>query len=244
MEERSFFLYRHKKNIHKALLVGLLCTLFLISTMQTAERITPLINDAEEELSQEKNQITIPQSSDLNLTDSIIGSGVNQPVRYYATTNKSDSLDNHKSFEIPAPSDNMYLKYGKFNFSFQNNFTTDYILEENTLLDTDNFDKFSSGMFQFDSNPNKTLIEYPLDTNLTQVTLENITNDQIFDTYFVLNSTNEGKINFTIKASFNNSLGDGFDRKEVLAFLFNFTYNISMDANVSLRVRDFYSTSW
>ncbi|HDZ16958.1 hypothetical protein LCGC14_1784190, partial [marine sediment metagenome] len=60
--------------------------------------------------------------------DNITGTGTNQDVRIYSSNTSVNLNDNQEYFEIPSSnSDEMYLTYGSFNFTFQNNYTTDYI---------------------------------------------------------------------------------------------------------------------
>ena len=67
--------------------------------------------------------------------DTITGTGTNQSVRVYANNISVNQNDNQEYFEIPSSgSDEMYLTSGSFNFAFQNNYTTDYIIEDDDAL--------------------------------------------------------------------------------------------------------------
>jgi len=86
-----------------------------------------------------------PLSSSLNVTDFITGPSVNQTVRVYMN-NKSSSINKQNGyFDIAAPTDNMNLSSGLFEFNFGNNFTTDYIIENDNALYPDDsyFDEYS-----------------------------------------------------------------------------------------------------
>jgi len=198
------------------------------------------INNEDEDLV--NNELKdLPHTSALNFTDYITGYGVNQTVRLYMI-NKSDSQGNHKFFMLQGPADNSYLTYGDFNFTFQNNFTTDYILEGDDALAL----KSLFEVYQFNTDDYYSYVDYQPGTNLTNIYMDNLTDSNGLNSYIVLNSTN-GEINFTIKASFQD-IASGkyidFLRTNIIAFILNMTYNVSMDANFTLKMKNFYSNEW
>ena len=82
-------------------------------------------------------------NSNLNLSDTITGSGVDQDVRIYVNNISKNLNDNQEFFEIPSSAtEDMFLTYGNFSFSFQNNYTTDYVIEDDDALYADDFISF------------------------------------------------------------------------------------------------------
>ena len=82
-------------------------------------------------------------SSSTNLDEKITDSGVDQDVRIYVNNISENLNDNLEYFEIPSlPSEDMFLTYGDFEFDFQNNFTTEYIIEDDDALYANDFIAF------------------------------------------------------------------------------------------------------
>ncbi|MFX1587424.1 MAG: hypothetical protein ACFFC1_04645, partial [Promethearchaeota archaeon] len=179
-----------------------------------------------------------PLNSDLNLDDTITGSGVDQDVRIY-TNNKSENLNNNEEFfEIPSiPLKDMFLTYGDLNFTFQSNFTTEYILEDNDAL-------YPLGDFiYYDFNP---------DENYSNITytpgaqynggdwgdLVDVNNGSFID---LSNSTN-GILNFTIAANFSNMNSNpynvAFNKTHILGLLLSLVFDINEDANLTIKMKD------
>jgi hypothetical protein len=98
---------------------------------------TNLLNDDNNLFSSE----TDPYLTDYYTT----GSGDNQDVRIYALNSSYSNDNNQGFFDIPSMSvtDTSYLTYGNLNFTFQNNFTTDHVLENTSALDASDFIKFT-----------------------------------------------------------------------------------------------------
>ncbi|TFG00081.1 MAG: hypothetical protein EU540_05745, partial [Promethearchaeota archaeon] len=231
-----------KKKIKRLSLIGIFIFLILISNL-------PTINQFES--NSDKRDITIPidledfknphSSGNLNLTDFITGKGVNRTVRTYMN-NRSSSLNNNGYFNITAPVPNANLSSGEFYFNFDNNFTTEYPIESDSALNP-------SGGSYFE--------EYPYESNFASVKIHNGTGylnggfDYLTDdndlTYWNISSSN-GFINFTICTNFSvlstSSHGDkvDFDRKNIIGFILNSIYNISLDANLTVYMKDFYDT--
>ncbi|MFX0106450.1 MAG: hypothetical protein ACFE75_13320, partial [Candidatus Hodarchaeota archaeon] len=187
-----------------------------------------------------------PIISNLDLDDNITGSGVNQDIRIYVN-NKSENLNNNQEyFEIPTlSSEEMFLTYGDFNFTFQNNFTTDYILENDTALYVDQFISFN-----FDTNENYSNVTF---TN--GIILDGVSPDNFFDssnsTSIHLNAT-QGLLNFTVTANYTNTkynLGPlngnvDFNRTRILGLILSFVYEIDNHANLTVKILDDSQSTW
>jgi len=177
-----------------------------------------------------------PLSSSLNDTDFITGPSVNQTVRVYMN-NKSSSINSQNGyFDIATPTDNMNLSSGLFEFNFGNNFTTDYIIEGDNALYPDIIDSYFE-IYTFDSVQSYLTINEgtgnPVDV-YAQLT------DGNPNSYRNITSSAGGLVNITISANFSGV--SGFNRNNIIAFILNFTYGLNKDADVTLKMKDFFDT--
>ncbi len=181
-----------------------------------------------------------PKTSDPNLNDYINGTGVNQDVRIYGNNKSKNLNDNQEFFEIPTynPSE-MCLTYGDFNVTFQNNFTTDYIIEDNDAL-------YPLGDFiLYDFNSDYSYIEY----NITAYSSGSY--DYMFDanneSWLELKSY-KGVLNFTIIANFSDTLSNyyslEFNRSYILGLISTLCYSINKDTNLTIQLKDFTQPIW
>ena len=130
---------QRKKNIKGIVLVSIFVLSIILTNIQFHSNFN--IN--------QNNIINTPEdgiySSDGYLSDYYItGSGDAQDVRIFASDD-SNSTNNNKYFEVSSLSstDTTYLSYGNFNFTFQNNYTTNYVLEDTNALYAGDFIKFN-----------------------------------------------------------------------------------------------------
>ena len=178
------------------------------------------------------------------LTDYYItGSGDNQDVRIYAENSSSSNINNQASFDIPSMSttDTTYLTYGNFNFEFQNNYTTDYIIEDTDALYADDFIKFV-----YDEDASSL-------SNYTGNILDPINFNYLVDgnpsTYIRLESLG-GILNFTISSNFAGTAYDGslfdlnFDRTLILGLISKFSGSLTEDAYLTLKMFDSFDSAW
>jgi hypothetical protein len=133
-------LTRQKKGIKRVIFFIVIISVILISNVQIFNHSNLIKENANvvDKLDE------IPISSDVKVNDLITGSGDDQDVRIYAN-NKSQNLNNNQEyFEIPSlSSEDMYLSSGDFNFTFQNNFTAEYIIEDDDALYAEDFIAFN-----------------------------------------------------------------------------------------------------
>ena len=218
--------------------------LFFFSNLATINHLSPLATSKNDGISQDEINQNNPMSSVGNekLTDYIVGEGINQTVRLYMS-NISSSYNNQDYFNITAPADNTYLAYGDFNFTFQNNYTADHIIEDNESLSISqsNLVKYTykkpTSYSNISVNPN---------TNLTDINFNFLT-DASTGTSIVLNSSGDGTLNFTIWANFSgvnfhdvdSGLNKDFNWSDILGFHLEMTYNLSEAANVTILMKDF-----
>ena len=236
---------RQKKDIKRITIVVIIISLVFISNVQF---INPL-NQTEEILNNERRSEELPNSSSIRINDVITGSGDNQDVRIYAN-NKSENLNNNEDFfEIPTLStEDMFLTYGDLNFTFQNNFTTDYILEEDDALQTIPKSNFIS--FDYIRTwPYSDVIDGS-GTDIIGGSPGNVLDDSN-STYLHLNATN-GILNFTIKANFTDetytsSVITGnvlFNRTKILGVILSLLLELNLDANLTIQVLDYFQSTW
>ncbi|MFX1377254.1 MAG: hypothetical protein ACFFA0_15735 [Promethearchaeota archaeon] len=185
-----------------------------------------------------------PDNAALDVDNYIVGIGDNQDVRIYVN-NKSENLnDNQNYFEIPSvTSDDMYLTYGDFNFTFQNNFTTEYILEDDDAAYAEDF-------ISFDYDTDLSGISYHSDTQLLDGDFGDLTDGDNF-TNIYLNAT-LGILNFTIRADFTDTTyttidingNIEFNRSKILLLIYSLVCRIYLDANLTVRLKDYTQPTW
>ncbi|MFW9937576.1 MAG: hypothetical protein ACFFD5_07995, partial [Candidatus Thorarchaeota archaeon] len=122
---------RRKREVKRIIILSIFIFSILLTNIQIYNSLEWQAGDKEkkETLLEQKEELQL--ASDSYLSDYYIsGSGVNQDVRLYVT-NQSTSYNNQQFFNIPSMSDTDtgYLSSGEFNFTFQNNYTTEYVLE-------------------------------------------------------------------------------------------------------------------
>ncbi len=183
--------------------------------------------------------------SDSNLDDNITGSGVNQDVRIYANNVSENLLNNEGFFEIPSvASEDMFLTYGNFNFTFQNNFTTDYRIENNSALYAENFIEFDydTGYFTMNFKNGSMIGDYAdLWDNDNGTSIE-------------LSSDPNGLLNFTMTTNYTDTTYTSgvisgnveFDRTKILALISSlvFTLQNNEDVNLTVRVKNYSDSTW
>ncbi|MFX1460775.1 MAG: hypothetical protein ACFFBT_15040 [Promethearchaeota archaeon] len=223
-------------------------SLFIFLIILTSIQVYPnnLYNDRSNQNNIIYNQEEdLPSSSDGYLSDYYItGSGDPQDARIYAINN-SFTIDNEQYFEIPSLSDTdtAYLSYGNFNFTFQNNYTTDYTLENTNALDARNFIKF-----EYDEDTSK--ITLNTGNNLNSLDLNKLIDDNpSTDIQF---NASSGVVNFTVAVNFTGtsflsgspSIYLDFNRTFILGFINSFTLRSTLNTHLTLKVYDISDSSW
>jgi len=237
------FLIQQKNGIKQGVFVVIFISLIFISNLQFLNQSSSLI---EENRNFDNELEKLPNTSDLNLTSYISGSGVNQDVRIYVNNGSENFNDNQGFFEIPSSSfDVMFLTKGDFNFTFQSNFTTNYVLEDNDALHPLDFISFNYN----DSQPasNVTLAPGTEKINGTRNNLIDDTNSS----YICLNATTNGILNFTIKANFSGQTFTppvgivNFNRTSILGLILSLLFDLTLEANLTVRVQNYSQpTTW
>ena len=235
---------RLKKKVKRISLTLIFISLICISNIQIFNNLyspkVKFVNNDFNELDEK------PLNSDSKLKDYITGPGVNQSVRIYVSNQSVNTNNNEEYFEIPSlNTDDMYLTYGEFNFTFQNNYTTDYILEENHPLYPQKFIQFN---FKDNQYSDFTLTNGTPDggsySDLIDVTNANSTLIKII--------ADQGLINFTITANFTDteySIPEApgnveFDRTHILGIITALVYRLTADANLTIQLRNFSQNIW
>jgi hypothetical protein len=231
-------LAQKKKEIKGVILVVFIISIVLVSNTQFFSISNLVGEDSHDDTGLEY----LPISSDLNVDDDITGSGNDQDVRIYVN-NESENLNNNQDFfEIPSvSSDDMYLTYGDFNFTFQNNFTTDYILEDDDALYAEDF-------ISFDYDTGFSGISYhngiPISGGFSDLT------DGSNSTYIQMDPTNI--LNFTIRANFTDTTYTSgvingnveFNRSYILGLIYSLVFSISKNTNLTVRLKDYSQSTW
>ncbi|MHA1671036.1 MAG: hypothetical protein ACTSV5_10760 [Promethearchaeota archaeon] len=229
----------------------LLVSIFIVSIFLTSTQIFNGFNFAE--FNDNGQDVNDNELQDLSLSSNpylsdyyLTGLGDDQDVRIYAT-NTSSLVNNQKYFDIPSMSNSIdsYLTYGDFNFTFQNNFTTDYVFEDNSALEATSFIDFN-----MNRNPgysNMTLIQ---GTNSTNLDLDDL-NDDLNSTYTMLHGNN-GIINLTLTADFsdtsfhsvNPNIDLVFNKSLILGFIISLQLKASRNASMIIKMKDISGSGW
>ncbi|MFX1316494.1 MAG: hypothetical protein ACFE9T_11560 [Promethearchaeota archaeon] len=227
---------QRKKEIKRIFFVLFFITLIFLTNLQIFTNLTRENNNSfkNEEIE------NVPLTSDID--NPIIGAGDDQDVRIYVNNISENTNDNEGYFEIPSlSSEEMYLSYGDFNFTFQNNYTTEYIIEDDSALYADRFI-----WYRFDRSGTYSGITITNGTNLNSGTFSSLTDNN--------NVTNirigsvSGIINFTIDAGYtgrtSSDLGLPFNRSKILGFIASVVLSTGQDVNLTIRMRDYYHANW
>jgi hypothetical protein len=232
-------LIRQKNEIRRAAFVIICISLVLVSNV-------PFFNQSILTKTNEINETVIdeiPITSDLNVNDDITGIGNDQDVRIYVS-NESENLNNNQEFfEISSVvTDDMFLTYGDFNFTFQNNYTTDYVIEDDDAL-------YAADFISFDYNTGFSGITYNNGNKLSG-SFGDLYDDSN-STFILLNAT-QGLLNFTIDANFNDTTYTSvvmngnveFNRSKILGLISSLVFRLSLDANLTVSMRDYSQSTW
>ncbi len=233
-------LKRRKNDIRNAVIVSI----FIITIILTNIHIFTYFNGKD---ANSRTEFT-DTYQDLGLSDNPYlsdkyksGPGDDQDVRLYVK-NSSSSLNNEDNFQIEAMSstDTCYLSEGNFSFEFQNNYTTDYILEDTNPLDASSF-------IQFPLQSSLSSVEIETGTPLSAIDINRLTGTD----GIIINDTDRvASVNISAcyTGSSYNSLGlqinVGFDREEILGFLLSFVHSVSEDAYLTIKVYDSTNSIW
>ncbi len=234
---------RRKKEISRCFLVSFFVITIFLSNIYFFGIFNINQKDKNSNITKEDILDDINLSSNLNLSDPITGSGFNQTVRIYVNNVSNNLNDNQESFEIPSlSSEEMVLTYGNFTFNFQNNYTTDYIIEDNDALFVNNYIAF---------NYSTTTSNWTLDpdTDLKENDFSQII-DNNDETCAVLNAT-KGILNFTISANFTNTKAVAgasenviFNRSNILSLISSLVISLDANANLTVSVYNSFQSIW
>ncbi|MFW9772836.1 MAG: hypothetical protein ACFFEO_11830 [Candidatus Thorarchaeota archaeon] len=228
-----------KKKIRRILLLIIFVLSIIISSLQ----IYPNENYVYNNRTYDKKDLST--SADGYLSDYYItGAGDPQDVRIYGENN-SYTADNNQFLEIPSISstDTGYLSYGNFNFTFQNNYTTNYVLENDDALNAREF-------IRFKYNKAISSISVHTGTNLDPLNLYYLDDGQ--STTFIRFTSSGGIINFTLAADFTGTfftrasppINLGFDRTYILGLINQFTLRSSLNTYLTIKMYDISESAW
>ncbi|MFW9898206.1 MAG: hypothetical protein ACFFDO_02980 [Candidatus Thorarchaeota archaeon] len=229
----------HKKEIKQILLTITLILLIVISNFPRINEINPQSDDINNQNPIFNEKSEIPNISGIkDVSDYINGTGVNQTVKIFAN-NQSRLTNQEKYFEIPPPDSNTNLSHGDFYFEFENNFTTEHIVEDDSAL-------YPSQEYYetYQSESSTSYINVHNGTEYPNNGFDDLINDQ-HNEFNV--SSNNGLVNFTIFTEFDPT-GDNpikaidFVRENIMGFVLNFPCNVTKDVNLTVYMKDFYYT--
>ncbi|MFW9949503.1 MAG: hypothetical protein ACFFKA_05200, partial [Candidatus Thorarchaeota archaeon] len=233
-----------EKDIKRVIVASIILLFILLANIQIFNNLN--VSDLNPIQNTLLADIERPISSDSYLEDYYLtGSGVQQDVRIFGT-NSSLSLNNENNFEIPGMStvDTSYLSQGYFNFTFQNNYTTDYVLENTGALYTTDFIKFIY-------NQGASTLNVHTGTNVDPITDLTPLVDNNPNTYIRFTPIS-GILNFTINSSFagtsfsriNPTINLNFNRNYILGLISNYQFSLTKSAYLTLRAYDNINSVW
>ncbi|MFX1497687.1 MAG: hypothetical protein ACFFBH_09190 [Promethearchaeota archaeon] len=229
-----------RKNIKRILLL----TVFVLSILLSNIQIYPNENFIQNDVNFDQKDLS--SSADGYLSDYYItGAGDPQDVRIYGQ-NSSYTIDNNHYFNVPSISSTQtgYLSYGNFNFTFQNNYTTDYVLENTDALHAREF-------IQFLYNPSISYLTVNTGTNLDPSNPLTYLTDGNPDHYIRFRSAG-GVINFTLAANFTGTsynrasppISLNFNRAYILGLINKFTLRSGANTYLTIKMYDISQSTW
>lgn len=232
-------LIRQKKKVKGIFIVSIFISTILLSNIYGQFLFNPKRNQDNGFNNEKEDFLQYSYQSDLSDYE-ITGIGTFQEVRAFFS-NQSESLDNTGSFNISAPTNNMKLSYGDFNFTFQNNYTTEYVIEDDSAL----YPEDHIQTYEFDTDHfNLTLnIGTTLDSDKSELV------DSSTSTSWTLESSS-GKLNFTIDGNFTGAIDtdynqEVFNRNNILGIINFLTCQINeSSASLSVRMKNYTDSTW
>ncbi len=216
----------------------------LLVNIQIFSNFNFIINNNQEQIWLDNEDNLESSYIDPYLTDYYItGTGDNQDVRIFALNNSYSNVNNQESFDIPSMSttDTTYLSYGNFNFTFQNNFTTDYVLEDHNALNARDFIEFV-----YDEDISSMNIN--TGENLDAINFNRLVDGS--DATFITLNSSSGVLDFTINSNFFGTMYDGplfnvyFDRDLILGLITKFSSSLDNDAYLTLKMFNIHDSTW
>ena len=131
----KFLILRHKKEIRRISILVILTFLIILSNLPRNIDTATLSNDDKSNNYNEYNEKSEPlESSEIkNMANYINGTGVDQTVRLFMS-NESQSHNNEGYFNISSPAQVANLSSADLYFNFGNNYTTEYVVEDDSAL--------------------------------------------------------------------------------------------------------------
>ncbi|MFX1417435.1 MAG: hypothetical protein ACFE9N_00800 [Promethearchaeota archaeon] len=237
---------RRKKEIKRILFVTIFIITIFLSNIQILNNFNVFQDDTKNTTVNENLLEDLPQIAISDVNGNFTGSGIDQAVRVYANNKSQNLLNNEKYFEIPSlPTVDMYMSSGDFNFTFQNNFTTNYIIEDDDALYADDF-------ISFDYDSGYSSITFTNGTPTEPWSFGSLTDDNNGTYISVTAST--GLLNFTVAADFTGTEYTSgviqgnveFNRSKILGFISSLVFRIMSDknANLTVRIKNYDQSSW
>ncbi|MBD3256711.1 MAG: hypothetical protein GF383_16575, partial [Candidatus Lokiarchaeota archaeon] len=233
------YLIKRKKIFKKIFIVSLLATIILLSNVSMLNNSDLPLTLSDNSNSQNEEFIQNLETSNLNLTNDITGAGTNQTVKLFVE-NSSSTEDKGGYFNLKGPEvDDLYLSSGDFNFNFNNNYTTDFIIEDDDALFP------SSRYFE----------EYVFDRADSDIEFHEGIEDPYGEISDLANNNNywnvtseNGIVNFTIIVNFTdatyriNDPGENvpFDPDNIIGIFSRLRFRLNRTANLTIQMKEFY----
>jgi len=227
-------LIRQKKKVKGILIVSIFISIMFLSNLQALFIFNPIVNQEDGAVLEKDDSLQYSYESDLS-DRAITGDGTIQEVRAFFI-NQSESLDRIENFNISAPTNEMKLSSGDFNFTFQNNYTTEYIIENDDAL-----------------NPIDSVESYQFNESFSNITINNGTNPSMseFEDLLTENNINytlvseNNILNITLKANYSGIASSNptqsnldFNRMNILNFLLYLKFSINESVDLFIQMKN------
>ncbi|MBN1214427.1 MAG: hypothetical protein JXA99_03190 [Candidatus Lokiarchaeota archaeon] len=229
----------HKKQLRNKIFTCIVISIFLISSFS-------IFNFSETNI---ENNIDSENDGPNNLLNSAAfdnpytGTGYDQEGRLYFENNSTSTNNHNGQFTIEGPRINTYLDSGEMIFEFDEDFTTEHIMEDDDALELPLEEQINFGC-------KKDTTEMTVNTGSMTGDFQ----DDLFgfgnDTYVSI-STSTGIIDFTIDADFSSTFFQSgwygnldFNREEILGFITTLSYNLTANADLTISLYDDSNSKW
>ena len=230
----------HKKQLRNKIVTCIVISIFLISSFSIFNFSgTNIENNVDSEIDGPNN---ILSSAAFDIP--FIGSGDDQEGRLYFEENSSSLGNNNGQFNIPAPATNTFLDYGDMYFEYDEDYTTEHIIEDHDALGLPLEDQINFGCTKQGS-------EMIINTGTIVGDFKNDLFGFDNNSYVTITSDGAGEIDFTIDSDF---FGTSFEtinygtkdfvKEEILGFIMILSYNLTANADLTISMYDDSNSKW
>ncbi|MHA1821389.1 MAG: hypothetical protein ACTSVC_13015, partial [Promethearchaeota archaeon] len=170
-----------------------------------------------------------------------VGHAKDRPIRTYIYGNNSVS-GQKDYFNITVPQSPSAVYGGQYNFSFTNNYITNYTFENNTALNYPRYYVDSRNNSHFSTNPSTSSDSYTVEAGSVSSGGFDYMVDASLGTAVTIVSSAANEVNVTYNANFTGI--DGFNRSKVCGMRYFFHKELSNDVSIQIYAYNYMTSSW